>query len=215
MTQLRSLLTEAGRQALSTATVLVSALAFCALVQLYAFQLFVVPSSSMSPTLLPGDRIVVNKIATRGSTLHRGDIVVFHDVQGWLQPAPGATSWKTTATHILSLFGLAADPSTKFLVKRLVALPGDHVACCDKKGSITINGVPTSLHGPAEGVRTDQVKFRIVVPPGYFFALGDNRPDSGDSRYHLDIMSGSVPLSAIVGKVQYIAWPPDRLGSVS
>jgi signal peptidase I len=85
-------------------------------------------------------------------------------------------------------------------------MPGDHVVCCDVQGRIQVNGV--SLNEPylAPG-GTDQVRFDVLVPAGRIFVLGDNRARSEDSRYHLDVVDGTVPLDDVVGPVMAVVWP--------
>jgi signal peptidase I len=98
------------------------------------------------------------------------------------------------------------------LVKRVIALGGDRVACCDSSGRIVLNGVPLDeeyIIGP-----TDQVRFDVEVPVGNMFVLGDNRGDSRDSRYHLNESDGSVPVDSIVGRVFLVVWPFDRASFV-
>ena len=142
----------------------------------YAVQAFVVPSASMTPTLQPGDRIIVDKLS---STIHRGDIVVFHR-------APG--------DH---------DPEYPILVKRVIGLPGETIA--QRGSTIYVDGVPLAqpwlpyLTGqcavPSKPVPTTK------IPPGQYFVMGDCRGDSEDSRYW-----GTVPVSDVIGKVTAIIW---------
>ena len=142
----------------------------------YAVQAFVVPSPSMTPTLQVGDRIVVDKLS---STIHRGDIIVFHR-------APGDD-----------------DPQYPILVKRVVGLPGERISQIG--GTIVIDGTPlrqpwlprqTGICAqPSIAVKTQ------VIPAGQYFVMGDCRGDSEDSRYW-----GTVPLANVIGKVSAIVW---------
>lgn len=195
-----------------TAIIVVSALVLSALVRAFLIQAFYVPSASMEETLLPNDRIIAAKITTRISGVERGEIVVFRDPGGWLptpEPAaPGARSYLRTA---LTFIGLIPSDSGQDLVKRAIAISGDRVACCDEQGHIVLNGVPlveSYVNGP-----TDQVRFDIVVPAASMFMMGDNRGNSRDSRYHLDVNNGSVPQSAAVGRTVLTVWPFDRFST--
>jgi len=195
-----------------TAIIVVSALVLSALVRAFLIQAFYVPSASMEETLLPNDRIIAAKITTRISGVERGEIVVFRDPGGWLptpEPAaPGARSYLRTA---LTFIGLIPSDSGQDLVKRAIAISGDRVACCDEQGHIVLNGVPlveSYVNGP-----TDQVRFDIVVPAASMFMMGDNRGNSRDSRYHLDVNNGSVPQSAAVGRSVLTVWPFDRFST--
>jgi signal peptidase I len=141
----------------------------------YAFESYFVPTPSMTPTLMPGDRIMVDKLA---STIHRGDIVVFHNV-----PAD------------------RGGPPT--LVKRVVGLPGETISSTG--ATVLIDGkrlgepwLPTLT-----GICTEQGEHikATRIAPDHYFMMGDCRGDSEDSRYF-----GTVPLSHIVGKVDLIMW---------
>jgi signal peptidase I len=180
-----------------------------------------VPSGSMNPTILEGDRLLVDKHVyglrvpfslvhlTRGENPARGDIVVFDS------PANGTS-----------------------LVKRLIAVPGDTVTLDHEQ--LTVNGTAaqyaageatelrsllaaTQSHGPTVlresgvGLAHDILLLPdrwapatvgpIVVPPGMYFVLGDNRDNSADSRY-----IGFVPRRNIVGRAVrvVVSLNPDR-----
>jgi signal peptidase I len=141
----------------------------------YAIQTYFVPSASMTPTLMPGDRIIVDKLS---STIHRGDIVVFHNV-------PADTG----------------GPET--LVKRVIGLPGETISSIGN--TVRIDGKPlaepwlTRLSGIC-AQDTEHIKTQKIAPHNYFM-MGDCRGDSGDSRYF-----GTVPESYVVGKVDLIIW---------
>ena len=190
---------------------------------------FRIPSGSMMPTLLVGDFILVNKF-TYGIRLpvinkkiielsepNRGDIVVFR---------------------------YPKDPTVDY-IKRIVGLPGDKVVYSNKK--LTINDLPVqqtslgSYQGLGQGEEmsgaedllenltgvehrilirngTPTVEFVYVVPEGNYFAMGDNRDNSNDSRYW-----GPVPEANLVGKAFFIwmSWDWqnkgvgfDRIGTV-
>ncbi|MFE3771822.1 signal peptidase I [Streptomyces sp. NPDC059122] len=144
---------------------------------------YTVPTDSMSPTIAAGARVMAEKVS--GSEIRRGDIVVFKDA-----------TWGDLP-----------------MVKRVVGVGGDTVACCTKKGLLTVNGTPIEepyLHseGPAS-----PIGFKAAVPTGQLFLLGDHRNDSLDSRVHLtDGDHGSVPRNAVAARVDARAWPLDGVG---
>lgn len=200
-----------GRAITETIVILVIALAVSALVRAFLLQAFYVPSSSMEYTILPGDRIVASKITTTLSGPQRGEIMVFRDPGGWLPDMPPTDEgWRSALRSGLTFIGLLPSDSGSDLVKRVIGLPGDRVACCDSDGRIVLNGV--SLEEPYVTGATDQVRFDVTVPADRMFVMGDNRGNSRDSRYHLDLDNGGVPVTNGVGRVVLTVWPLDRLG---
>jgi signal peptidase I len=204
--------------------ILVIALVISSLIRNFAFEQFRVPTGSMEQTLYgerdedgrprTGDRILVSKLGS----FHRGDIIVFEDNLGWLAQSPEPSSWLLRS---LGFVGLIPDSSKGYLVKRLIGLPGDHVTCCNAAGQIEINGQPLDepyLHVDENGVLAapSAQEFDLVVPADHVFVLGDNRPNSADSRYHLCVGTQRTPelafphVNDIVGPVVAIAWPLNR-----
>lgn len=189
-------------------TFLLLALALLTSIVVKAFfvQMFFVPSASMRPELIEDDRILVEKMSMWDGEVERGDVVVFQDPGGWL----GATPEPTGMQELLSLVGLYPDGG--HLVKRVIAVGGDHIVCCDKQGRLTVNDVPLEEDDYLrDDVDPSQRQFDVVVPDDAVWVMGDNRSNSQDSRFHLDDAgSGSVPLDNVVGKVWAIVWPTDR-----
>ena len=92
-------------------------------------------------------------------------------------------------------------------MKRVIGLPGDKVVCCDADGLVTVNGVP--ITEPYIGSNPpSEIEFSVEVPEGHYWVMGDNRPNSTDSRYHQDLPTkGFVPVSVVVGNAFVISWP--------
>ncbi|MSV68695.1 MAG: signal peptidase I [Actinobacteria bacterium] len=133
-----------------------AALLVAFIVKTFLFQAFYIPSDSMVPTLIRGDRVLVNKLSYKAHEPNRFDIVVF------LAP-------KGTETDLI-----------KDLVKRVVGLPGETIEGRD--GRILING--TVIEEPFLPAGLQSRTFGPVkVPPKSYFMLGDNRPFSKDSTY--------------------------------
>ena len=191
--------------------IVVVALALSALLRAFLIQAFYVPSASMEDTLRPGDRIIASKVTTEISGVTRGEIVVFKDPGAWLpEPVPAGDDWRARVRDGLTFIGVLPSDSGDDLVKRVIGVAGDRVACCDAEGRIVVNGVP--LDEDYIVGRTDQVRFDVTVPPASMFVMGDNRPNSRDSRYHLDLSEGAVPESNAVGRVVLVVWPFSHLG---
>lgn len=189
--------------------IVVVALALSALIRAFLLQAFYVPSASMEQTLRPGDRIIASKITTELSGVSRGEIVVFKDPGDWLpDPPPPSDDWRSQIRRALTFIGVLPSDTGDDLVKRAIGIGGDRVACCDAEGRIVVNGVPLDenyIVGP-----TDQVRFDVTVPKDSIFVMGDNRGNSRDSRYHLDVNDGAVPEANTVGRVVLVLWPFDR-----
>ena len=150
-------------------------------------QPFKIPSSdAMRPTLVKGDRVLVDKAIYGRSEPQRGDIIVFK---------------------------YPDDPKRPF-IKRLVGLPGDTVEIKDER--LVINGsvLQASAGRWATFLYYNQGKYgekgqAVTVPADRYFVLGDNSASSHDSRFF-----GFVPKQNLIGKAYKIFWPPDRSGAL-
>jgi len=152
---------------------------------------FEVPSASMEPTLRAGDVILVDRQSRRSA--ERGQVVVF-DGRGY--------------------FG-GEDGTGHYWVKRVIAVGGDRVTCCDDAGAILVDGEPIDEPYLAPGTAPSRVAFDLEVPEGRMFLLGDNRADSTDSRSLLGAPGGGmVPVDRVVGEARRIVWPPPRSGAL-
>jgi signal peptidase I len=186
-------------------------------------QAFYIPSESMEPGLVENDRILVQKVSYWfGGSPSRGDVVVFEDPGGWLDPAEsaGPTNPLGKAMEKVGLY-----PSGGHLVKRVVGVEGDVIECCDKQGRLLVNGEPleeddyvraeegVECRGPMPGCN-----WKVgPIPGGQLFVMGDNRNHSSDSSAHLcteDMtdctLNPYVDADLVVGKVFLLAWPRDR-----
>ena len=116
----------------------------------------------------------------------------------------------------MQTLGLAADTSTDYVVKRVVGVGGDRVACCDSSGRVTVNGVPLDepyIVIPEGKTAASDLEFDVVVPEGSVWVMGDNRYSSVDSSYHQDEPGrGFVPVDEIVGRAFVVHWPLSQFG---
>jgi signal peptidase I len=184
------------------AALLTLVLAALAVIQATLLKPFRVPSASMMPTLLVGQRVLVNRFIYDIQAPGRGDIVVFHP------PSPARCA--TTPAVLTSCAESFAATSGRYYVKRILGLPGDRIAIRD--GHPVIDGhelthEPYTISCP-QRITICELPRPITVPPGHYFVIGDNRPDSLDSREF-----GPIPASAIIGQVFFTYWPPDRIGT--
>ncbi|MFC4494006.1 signal peptidase I [Streptomyces ovatisporus] len=186
------------------------------LVSAFVVQPFLIPSSSMAPTLKVGDRILVNKLAYRiGNSPGRGDVVVFDGRESFVQEeGPGGSPVTGFVRKAGAAVGLMRPEETDY-VKRVIGVGGDRVRCCDKRGRIEVNGVPLDEDYLHEGDEPSAVPFDIEVPQGRLWVMGDHRSDSSDSRAHLgDPGGGTVPVERVIGRADGIGWPMKHWGSV-
>jgi signal peptidase I len=190
----------------------VVALLLAVVIKTYAIQAFFIPSGSMENTLEINDRVLVNKLVYDVRGIHRGDIVVFNGDGSWDPgPVPVDTNFVVKfADGFASMFGFGHPGD--ILIKRVIGLPGDHVACCDAQGRVTVNGVPlTEQSYLYPGDAPSESRFSITVPPGRLWVMGDHRLISDDARDHMgDPGGGTIPESAVVGRAFVIIWPPSR-----
>ncbi|MDD4955503.1 MAG: signal peptidase I [Candidatus Omnitrophica bacterium] len=178
------------------------ALALAIFVRTFFFQIYQIPSSSMVPTLMPGDKIFANRIVygpavpftalrlPEFKSPQRLDVVVFVPPEEKLKPWLGR----------------------KQFIKRLIGLPGDHILI--KDGSIYVNGEKLN------DARIDWIKYsnagkygregkEITVPSGKYFFLGDNTDNSQDSRFW-----GFADRRDVMGRAVFIWWPPRRVSLI-
>jgi signal peptidase I len=193
--------------------IVVAALALTLLLKIFVVQVYEIPSASMENTLLVGDRVLVNKLVYHFRGIHRGDIIVFSGAGSWGDlngnpiPPPSSNPFVRAWDDVLSGVGLRSD--TTYYIKRVIGLPGDHVACCTD-GDVTVNGVKldeTSYLYP--GAAPSTLEFNVTVPAGRLWVMGDNRAYSDDSRYHQTTSpgDGTIPVNEVAGRAFLIIWP--------
>ncbi|GHJ36307.1 hypothetical protein Sm713_19160 [Streptomyces sp. TS71-3] len=179
----------------------------------FLLQAFVIPSGSMEQTIRIGDRVLVDKLTPWfGAEPERGDVVVFRDPGHWLEQEQGQKADDPVGVkqvkQVLSFIGLLPSDNERDLIKRVVAVGGDTVKCCDGEGRVTVNGVPLNEPYIHPGNKPSDFVFDVKVPPGRLFVMGDHRANSADSRYHrTEAFSGTVSVDNVVGRARVIAWP--------
>ena len=184
------------------------------LVRAFVLDVFYIPSGSMEPLLVPGDRIAVARSLLDGQPIQRGDVVVF-DGRGSFAPLDSGRGWMADAAHGAGEW-LGVVSSETVYVKRVVGIAGDHVRCCAPDGRLEVNGKPLDEPYVYPGDAASEQLFDVVVPEGRLWLLGDHRSASADSRSLLGAPGGGmVRTDRIIGRPMAIFWPLDRLGSLS
>ena len=209
----------------------VLALTIMLVIKTYVVQAFFIPSSSMENTLDIGDKVLVNKLIYHFRSVERGDVIVFNGEGSW--DPPSAPQSSDPVVRLASEFGHAVvglfgiSPGVHDYIKRVIGLPGDHVACCTD-GNITVNGVqlnessfiiPANEGGGQAAAPASINTFSITVPPGRLWVMGDNRTDSDDSMYrytvdHYSLMRSTIPENEVAGRAFFIIWPPSQFGDL-
>jgi len=181
------------------------AVALALLIQAFIVKPYRIPSPSMVPTLDVGQRVLTNRLVDKPSI---GDIVVFHPPHGADLDDGVCGNPNQGAGHSQPCGVPTPQESSQTFIKRVVAGPGDTVSI--KDGHVYRNGVrenDTYIIQCSPGSSSCNFPTPIKVPPGDYFMMGDNRPDSEDSRYW-----GPVPDKWVIGVAFFTYWPPDRIG---
>ncbi|MGH2678907.1 MAG: signal peptidase I [Actinomycetota bacterium] len=176
------------------------AFALALLIKSTLLQAFWIPTGSMEPTLVPGDRVIVAKVPYYFHDPERGDIIVFEEPDPAKEPDRGV--WGAI-THWLGQGLGFTPPDHPDYIKRVIGEPGDVVSA--RGGRVYVNGVRISeSYLEQRTARFPETK----VPEGKLFVMGDNRSNSLDSRFGL----GFVPIDRVIGKAVWIIWPVENLG---
>ncbi len=183
------------------------ALVLALLIKTFVVQPFYIPSGSMERTLNINDRVLVNKMIYHFRDVKRGEIVVFNiEGTGFERYATPLKSPSNIVSrgfrNLENLFGLG--PNNKDFIKRVIAIGGDTVACCDAQGRVTVNG--KGLDEPyvyRDGPDEPNKRFGPVkIAKGNLWVMGDHRNNSEDSR-----VGGQVPQKKVVGQAFVRVWP--------
>ncbi|WP_314361687.1 signal peptidase I [Rothia mucilaginosa] len=195
-------------QAREGGTVILYALVIAFLVKTFLLRGFYIPSGSMEQTLQVNDRVFINVAGSYFSEPKRGDVIVFKDSQGWI---PSTQKTSSPLKDALSFAGILPDTSSNFLVKRVIGTPGDVVES-DGNGKIKVNGVEINEPYLYPGNQPSELAFKVTVPAGKYFVMGDHRSNSADSRYHISDGTAFISKDDVQGNVFVVAWPLNHFG---
>lgn len=190
---------------------IVIAVALALLIRYFIGTPTVVKQSSMYPTLKQNQRLVLNRLyRTFHDTPERGDIITFEAPSQSVATGVKAVYDNEPQNVFEKFCYYVLEVNKMSYIKRVVALPGEHVQIMD--GKVYINGEELKEDYLQENVVTEAKSTYLTdftVPDGYVFAIGDNREYSGDCRAF-----GCIPFEKIESKVWIRFWPFDLFGKV-
>jgi signal peptidase I len=198
------------------------AIVLTVIIQSFIARVFLIPSESMERTLhgcagCYGDRVLVDRVTYLFRDPEPGDVIVFERPGSWNRSEFTADRSSNTVVRWLqdigAMFGLT-EPNEDDVVKRVIAVGGQTVECCDEQGRVQVNGQPLNepyvyWDGDAPNGNQEFPAFR--VPDGTLWVMGDNRNNSADSRVQGGGgVAGVVPVDNVIGKARFIVLPPSR-----
>jgi signal peptidase I len=202
---------------------IVVALVLTFLIQTFLAKVYVIPSGSMETTLhgctgCVNDRVLVDKVTYRFGDPQPGDVVVFRGPDSWRSEftvEEPANPLVRGLQGLGSLIGLA-PPDEKDFVKRVIAVGGQTVACCDPRNRVLVDDEPLEepyiYYLPEAGPARQAAFGPVTVPAGELWMMGDSRNNSADSRVP---GHGAVPIANVIGQARLVVMPFDRFGTIA
>jgi signal peptidase I len=194
-----------------------AALVLTFLIQTFLARVYVIPSASMERTLhgcngCSNDRVLADKVTYAFTDPSPGDVVVFRGPRSWAPEYQDARSGNMVVRWVQdfgSALGIGA-PNERDFIKRIIAVGGQTVECCDQQGRVKVDGKaldePYIHYQPGFGNQMQPFE-KVTVPPGELWMMGDNRNNSSDSRAS---GHGTVPTDNVIGKARVVVMPFDR-----
>ena len=202
---------------------IVVALLLTFLIQTFLARVYEIPSGSMETTLhgctgCTNDRVLVDKLSYRFGDPSPGDVIVFRGPPSWEDGAdlakPSSNVLVRGFQTVGSLVGLA-PPDEKDLIKRVIAVGGQTVVCCDAQNRVTVDGKPLNepyiYYLPEAGPPVQTEFGPVKVPDGQLWVMGDSRNNSADSRVP---GHGPIPVANVIGKARFVVLPLSRIKSI-
>jgi signal peptidase I len=196
-----------ARGAAELIAIVAIALGLALAIQAFLVKPYEIPSASMLPTLHVNQRVLVDRVGNDFTSPKIGDIVVFHPPTSETCAKPDQGENAAGQQWPSACDAVQTKESSQTFIKRVVGLPGDRLSIVH--GHVIRNGVREAdgFATPCVGAGECNFPATIRVPAGDYYMMGDNRPDSLDSRFW-----GPVPRSWIIGEAFLTYWPPDRIG---
>jgi signal peptidase I len=196
----------------------VISLTLTSLIKTFLVQMYYIPSPSMEPTTYKGDRVFVDKLSPWvGGAPARGQVIVFHDPHNWLMSSARGTGGALNLPDVLAAVGILPDQHDDLLIKRIIGVGGDTIECKTQDGPVYRNGVALDessyIMNGKQGMPCYNGVYKVTVPQGDLWVLGDNREHSGDSSWNFLKKGGDagfVPTKNVVGHVVgVVSWLRD------
>ncbi|MCU6482505.1 signal peptidase I [Arthrobacter silviterrae] len=171
---------------------------------------YYIPSASMEPLLLPGDRVLVSRTDYSTTPVKRGDVVVFDGTGSFTPYDSGNGPLLDAAIGVGQWLGFV--PNNNIYVKRVLGVAGDTVKCCSAAGELEVNGVPIAENYLYPGDKPSEFAFDVTVPQGTLWLMGDHRNVSLDSRSLLGSPGGGlISTDKVIGRPWATVWPLGRI----
>lgn len=184
------------------------------LIKGFLFDVVKVDGSSMYPTLENNDRLIVTKL---GYEPHAGDIIIldsrYKDREEYFDRIAASEDKEELSSFeklIKTNFSSPEDLKKRYYVKRIIALPGQTIDIRDGKVFVDGNQLDEEYYKGITNPIDPRQEFPQTVEENMVFVMGDNRPNSKDSR---STELGQVPYEAILGKAQLRIWPLNKIGA--
>lgn len=204
-----------ARELLEWIICIVIAFVLALLIKYFLFTPTLVMQESMTPTILNGERVLINRLYRAFNLeMKRGDIITFEaPVLG--STLDGEDDLTAEYQEVDGLFDkflyYVMEVGKTSYIKRIIGLPGDHIEI--KNGNVYVNEELLEEDYLVDGLKTyiadGGITNDFVVPEGYIFAMGDNRSGSSDCR-----IFGCIPKDKVEGKVSIRVWPLNKFGKI-
>lgn len=168
----------------------------------------VVNQVSMYSTLIPNDRLILNR-TSRSKKPNRGEIITFEAPINNIDKDNPVAIYEEVSQNVVNKFVYyVLEVGKKSYIKRVIGIAGDHIEI--KDGVVYLNDQILEEPYLKQETVTEEKKIKdIIVPNGYVFVMGDNRASSTDSRE-----IGCIPVEKIEAKAVFRFWPFSRWGQI-
>ncbi|MBP3361549.1 MAG: signal peptidase I [Clostridia bacterium] len=188
------------------------AVAIALLIKCFLFDIVKVDGSSMYPTLIDNDRLIITKL---GYTPKQGDIIIldstYKNRSAYFDKLAQANGKEelNSFEKLIRYPALPKEYKHRYYVKRIIALPGQTLDIRDGKVYVDGEQLSEEYYDGTTSIIDPTVKYPVTVDDNCVFVMGDNRNHSKDSR---DSSLGQVPYDAVVGKSQIRIFPFNHIG---